>query len=69
VSARSHILHLGAGPVWRRITLRSEADGQDEKANRHCRLCLVSSLGWANHQMGPQANKNSPNIIIKSGVE
>jgi|MDTC01.1.fsa_nt_gb hypothetical protein len=32
-------------------------------------FALFSSLGWANHQMGPKANKNSPNIIIKSGVE
>jgi hypothetical protein len=32
-------------------------------------FALLSSLGWANHQMGPKANKNSPNIIIKSGVE
>ena len=26
-------------------------------------------LAWLKHQMGPKANKNSPDIIIKSGVE
>ena len=26
-------------------------------------------MAWDRHQMGPKANENSPNIIIKGGVE
>jgi len=32
-------------------------------------FALLSPVGWANHQMGPEANENSLNITIKSGVE
>ena len=26
-------------------------------------------MAWNKHQMGPKANENSPNIIIKGGTE